>query len=146
MTKCIATTATGRKCKANAMAGSQYCRSHMGGKVAKPKPRLIGAPKRRRRRALYTPRRYRKVYRTRSRSRSRTTKSRVRNLFVDKSSCRPKSKLGRALRKLSDGRVIPTEYEYVSKFPENERAQKRAEYEQMDGCELVKIAVPKKRV
>lgn len=68
------------------------------------------------------------------------TKKKINVKKVDRASCRPKTKLGRPARKLPNGRTIPTARQYISKFAENERKSKLAEYLSMSGCDLVNIA------
>jgi hypothetical protein len=59
---------------------------------------------------------------------------------LDRTSCRPKSRLGTPLRRLKDGTVIPTLRQYIEGVPEAEAKKKVAEYLAMDCKQLVGIA------
>lgn len=152
MVKCVGKTADGRACRANAMTGSQYCYVHAGGKVGKPRTRIVHkslyvTSKRRPRSAV------RKVSVRRQYKRRTPVYGRRRRVAyygmtpkpINKSTCRPRTPLGHPSRKLPGGMVIPTVREYAAQFPENERAQRVQEYMMMDGCQLTKIAVQKKK-
>lgn len=147
MVKCVGKTADGRKCRANAMNGSEYCYVHTGGRVGKPHVRVVS-------RSLYTTTRRRhgtpsrsyrprRTYRRTPYSPRRVSRRGMTPKPINKASCRPRTPLGRASRKLPGDMVIPTVREYAAQFPENERAQRVQEYMMMDGCQLAKIAVHK---
>lgn len=122
MVKCAGTTADGHRCRSSAMAGAKYCYVHSNGKSGM-----------KRRKASRS-----KVCYTRRVCRPLTKRAKAK--AVDKAKCRPRSLLGRPMRRLPDGRVIPTVREYAMQFPESERKQAVEKYNAMSGCDLVNIA------